>query len=360
MFLDIEQTPFGIDISDLSFKLVQLKLKRQGLKKRKVILSSYSEIQVPNGLINQGDIQDENKVVQLLQKLIKNAKPHRITSKRVISVLPEPKTFIKLISLTPNDNIESDKQLKKRIIQEAQKHIPLDLDEAYIDFEIIDTNKDTQQILFGAAPKQIVDKYTSVLEKAGLIPIVLEIEASAIVRCLLREYKKDTNKAAIAFIDLGATRTGFIIFDKNTIQLSISLPTSGERITNMIAKELNLSTEKAEALKRECGLDEKKCKENLKVILLKNINELVDMIQKSINFYQKNFPTPNAIEKIILCGGGANLINIDKILQEKLAIHTEITQGAWNIVETEKGKLTVAQKRSFTTATGLALRWIIE
>lgn len=152
----------------------------------------------------------------------------------------------------------------------------MDVEEVYFDWQVISSNKNGLKVLTGVAPKNIVDSYVNVLRQCNLIPLVLEIEAAAIARALITE---SDNKAKM-IIDIGATRTGLIVYDYNTVQFAVSLPISGEKITQEISQTLNLDLRKAEKAKMVCGLDENKCQGALRKILFNTMDNLIEEIQK--------------------------------------------------------------------------------
>jgi len=355
-FLNSRENAFGLDISELSLKLI--KLKKKGPQ---IFLESYNEIDVPPGLIINGEIKKPEKLIFLINKLIKTCKGKKISHKEVISVLPEPKTFIKLIRLpfTEGEN------LPEIIQREIEHHIPLPLGEMYLDWQVIKNPFYTEEpdkiyVLAGASPKNITDQYTNLLEKAGLIPLALEIEAVSILRSLIKEnLTPGMDDFAQIIIDFGATRTGLLIYDHGIIQFSLSLPISGTEITENIAQSLDLSFEQAEKIKIVCGLDKKKCRGSLRKILHSRIDQLVLNIKNAINFYKNHFPRTNKIKKVILCGGGANFINIDQILSQKLNLEVEIGNPWVNITKKNKEfPIPKNKSLSFVTAIGLALRGV--
>src|SRR3989344_9657207 len=101
MIFDLDKNIFGLDISDRALRLIQLKKKG-----KKTVLSSYNEIVIPEGIITNGVIIDENNLIKLLHQLITTVKGDKINTKKVISVLPETKTFIKVIEITPIEKEE--------------------------------------------------------------------------------------------------------------------------------------------------------------------------------------------------------------------------------------------------------------
>ncbi len=119
---------------------------------------------------------------------------------------------------------------------------------------------------------------------------------------------------------------------------------------------LDLDFEKAEKAKIVCGLDKTKCQGALLEIFSETVNELASHIGKALDFYYNNFPSPQKIEKIILCGGGANFLNINQVLKEKLNLEIIISDAWQNIANSDPSFFTPNKSQSFTTALGLALR----
>ena len=54
-FLNLRTEAFGLDISDLSLKLVKLKRKKRGLA-----LSSFTEIKMRPGIVEEGEIRKDS------------------------------------------------------------------------------------------------------------------------------------------------------------------------------------------------------------------------------------------------------------------------------------------------------------
>lgn len=346
MIFDLNKNIFGLDISDRAIRLIKV-----GKKGKKITLNSFNELEIPDGIIVNGEIIQEDKLADLIKKLVSSTKGRKINIKNVISVLPETKTFIKVIDI-PINRDKKEFNIEDLVKKEIVNHIPLNPDEIYLDWQIVSEDSDNIKILIGAAPQNIVNSYSLALEKGGLIPYVLEIEAVAIVRGLIEE---EDNKTKI-IIDFGAARTGLILYDNKTIKFTVSLPISGNKITETIAQTLKLEYKKAEEAKIVCGLDPNKCEGALLKILLNNIDSLIRQIKKIITYYQSNFPDHNDISEIIICGGGANFGEIDQLLSEKLKIPVKIGNPFANITQTKKISIPKEKILSYTTAIGLALR----
>jgi Tfp pilus assembly PilM family ATPase len=124
---------------------------------------------------------------------------------------------------------------------------------------------------------------------------------------------------------------------------------------------LSLSLKQAEEVKIVCGLDKKKCQGSLRKILHDRVDELVKNIKNTSNFYKNHFPYANKVGKVLIVGGGANLINIDEVLSQKLDLPVESGNLFANLSAPD-GKTPIAKEKalSFATAIGLALRGLNE
>ena len=349
MLSDFSKNACGLDISENTLRFIKLKKSGSNL-----VITSFNEMPLESGLIVNGEIINQEKVSAAINKLIKSANGSKVKTKNIITVLPEAKTFVKVINVTAG---EKEKNYEQMIKEEIKNHIPLSLEEIYLDWAILKQNNGTLTVLVGATPKGIADTYVNTVKKSGFIPLALEIEAIAISRAIINEKKekKESNKAKI-IIDFGAVRTGLSVFDHHTVQFTVSLPISGNKITETIAKTLNIDAKKAEKSKLVCGLDPEKCEGALLKILMASINNLATNIKKSVLYYKTNYPKGNEISEVILSGGGANFVGIDKVLSEKLKLPVTIGDPLTNLGKQKKLKMPDNKLKSYTTAIGLALR----
>jgi len=342
-FLNTTEVAFGLDISDRNLRMVQLE---KSAKKIKVQL--YNEIKLPPDCILGGEIKQPKIFLDSLNKMMKTKIGHGQLSDEVISVLPEEKTFFKILNIP----LVADEEIIEKIKEILPQDIPVDFNDIYMDYQIIEKNDNGLMVLVGVSPKNIIESYVDILAKANLIPTVLEIESAPISRLLL-EQPNDQKPQII--IDIGAQRTGLFLYDK-TIKFTVSLPISGNNITKYIADTLDMKWDEAEKAKIVCGLDKTKCHGALLEIFTDIINELSSRITKAISFYSYNFADAKKIEKILLCGGGANFIDIATVLEAKLKIPVTIS-NPWSTIANPNDKFFNAERsQSFVTALGLGLR----
>ncbi len=308
-------SPVGLDISDLSIKLVQL--RKSG---NKIKIQALGKVDLPRGLLENGEIVNQKELVKFIKKLIAHPDFGKVTSREAAICLPEGKTFLKIV--------EIDKQIqdKNRAIKnELEKHVPLPVDELLFDWQIIGDSGHSHLVLIGAAPKKLVTDHQELLREAHLLTAVVETEPVSVCRCLLDSESpasRGGDQKNSAIVDIGATDASLTFYSKNTILFSVSLPISGEEITQKIATVLEIDHEQAEKVKILYGL----VNNTQETAAKKIIDDLADNLKikctEALAFFNHHFSAWGPIEQIILCGGGANIKDLDKLIQKETGIKT--------------------------------------
>lgn len=358
-FLSLEEETFGLDITDLSVKIIKLKKRGRGFR-----LVSYGRAEIESGIIEEGVIKDEEALVQIIKNACQNVKGKKLNTKYVLASLPEEKSFLQVIQMPKMRKNE----LKSAVPFQAENYIPLPINDVYLDFQTISPVKnylDYLNVLIVAMPKKIVNSYVSCFKKAGLIPLGLEVESSAIARALI---KNGADNAPMVLIDFGKNNTELIVFSDHSIRFTCSVSISSQQLTTAISKNLEISFNEAEKLKMEYGIDEKSPSKNTKTrktweAITPLLNNLTNQIQKYLDFYYGHYSNehslPNEkIEKILLCGGGANLKGLPEFLSKKLEISTELGDPWTNLSSKKINNAISKNALPFTTAIGLALKEI--
>lgn len=357
-FLTLKPQTFGLDISDLSLKIIKLKKKGKFFD-----LASFGETPIKPGIIKKGEIKKEEDLAKTIKDALNKVKGEKIRTKYVVASLPEERAFLQVIQMPrmPKED------LKSAVVYEAENYIPLPVEEVYLDSQIIPpviNRLDHFDVLIAALPKKTIDPYIVCLKKADLKPLSLEIESLAIARALIKE---ERTTFPILLIDLGATRTGLTVFSGHSLRFTFSIPVSSQGFTEIISKALKVSPAEAEKLKTKHGLEKKREGEGVFEALIPALTDLVQQIKKYLDFYQTHTshehlpPNGKGVEKILLCGGGANLKGLPKLLSLQLKIPVELGSPWINILpesQKEVPTLPLEKALSYTTALGLALKGI--
>ncbi len=351
-----------LDISDNSLKIVGL--KRQG---KFFNLASLKEEEIKSGIIKEGEIKDGAALIKIIKEAVKKTTGEKLKTKYVVASLPEEKAFLQVIRLPKM----SEEDLKSAVVFEAENYIPLPIDQVYLDYQIVrplSNHLDHLDVLLAALPKTTVDPYLDCLKSSGLKPKALEIESLAISRALI---KNEISPSPVLLIDLGATRTSFIVYSGSSLRFTSSIPISCQHFTQIVSKALNVSMPEAEKLKIKFGLtaDAKSLKgqTNIFEALIPSLTDLVQQIKKHLDYYQNHSfhehlaSGDRGISKIMLCGGGANLKGFSGFLSSQLAIPVVISNPWINILPEGRGnksQLSFGESLRYATALGLALRGI--
>ena len=88
-FLTLKPKVFGLDISDLSLKIIKLEKKGGGLT-----LAGFGETMIKPGIIEKGEIIDKKTLIKIIQQALSQVQGEKLKTKHVIASLPEEKAFL--------------------------------------------------------------------------------------------------------------------------------------------------------------------------------------------------------------------------------------------------------------------------
>ena len=279
-FLTLKHETFGLDISDLSLRII--KLKRRG---KFLSLASFGETEIEPGIIKEGEIQDEEALTKTIKGVLNKVKGEKLGTRYVVASLPEEKSFSQVIKMPKM----KEEELESAVRFEAENYIPLPIDEVYLDSKIVRplrNHLDHLDVLIAALPKKTVDTRVRCLKKAGLIPQVLETESQAIVRALV---KNEVSRIPLLLVDFGRCDTELIIFSGYSVRFACSIPNSSQQLTLAISRSLKVDMDQAEKLKMKYNLKRtKKEVQSDKIFQAINpiLTNLIQQIKKYSDFYQ--------------------------------------------------------------------------
>ena len=351
-----DKAAFGLDISDVSLKLIQFSGANRDIL-------AYSDDVLPKDIVSADNIKDPKALAVVIKKAVSHPKFGKVTTPYVVASIPETKCFVRVISMPAM----SEQEAREAVPWEAEAYIPIPIGQVYLDWTILPVpikyNKMT--VLITAAPKDYIDNFTKVLKQAGLAPLALEVESQATARSLVAD-----SKETVLILDIDTARASFIIYDAGTLQFTSSIPIAGNVFTESIARSLGVSSEEAEKLKRENGLDESKDEGKVRKALISILSNLVTEIKNTIRFYEEHSPAEKKISRILLSGSSSKLKHLPSFLAEMIAAGTDehpLRSASGLKVELGDPWAKILQKRqvapisredslSYATAVGLALR----
>ncbi|QQS22805.1 type IV pilus assembly protein PilM [bacterium] len=285
MWFGKDKSILGIDIGTEAIKLVQLRDDDQ-------LIETYGIVDLAEPITMQSTQESIDKNVELLRNLVIKS---RATTKRCVVSLPNSAVFTSVIDMPKM----TDEELESAIQFEAKKYIPLPFSEVTLSWSLIseDMANNTFKILLIAVPKQIRDIYIRIFQQAGLELEIIEIEALALIRALIKDQTKN-----YVIIDIGGKVTGINFIKQGLLQLTRNLNIGGDTITEKISQTLNLQTARAEQFKRDFGMN------NSTEFLPEAVKPVVENIKSEVRQVLDLYKSHSVgVDSIILAGGASQM-----------------------------------------------------
>jgi len=287
MFFSRSKSKLGIDIGTSSIKVAQLKKEQEAYS-----LETYGVVKVNYDVSGKADFDVITETAGVLKKLVAQS---RTSTKKVVASLPNNIVFVSVIDMPKM----GEKELKNAIQWEAQRYVPLPLEEVTLSWTALseEEQEGKMKVLLTAVPSAVIENYLKMFKLAGLEPVALEIEALALIRSLV-----GNRKDSILIVDLGARNTSLNLVDKGFLRVSRNLGVGGDTITNGISRSLKVSSGRAEQFKKDLSIAGE-IKELPQVI-----REVLDTIKYETLQLVKIFESSGGrIQEVILAGAGAQL-----------------------------------------------------
>lgn len=296
----------GVDIGTSSIKIVEvLKSLKKPQLKAYGILETYGHLERLNNAIQTSSLKIlEKETSELLKALLVEMKTK---TKDVIASLPQFLVFTTLMELPQMTGDDTG----KNVSFQARQYIPLPISEVSIDWlrvgEREDENGVKKQLVFLiGVPNEHIKKYKGIFKTAGLTLRALELESLSLTRAFIGSEQTPT-----VLVDIGARSSVISVIDKGLLQYSSQTDFAASSLTQAIAGGLNINIRRAETLKKQRGLLGRGGEYELSTLILPFLDAIIEEIKRAIkNFQEKN--QENRIERVILAGGGSNLLGIEK------------------------------------------------
>jgi type IV pilus assembly protein PilM len=214
--------------------------------------------------------------------------------------------------------IDDPKQLGNAIRYRAQETLPIPLDEAVLDYRILEdrVGEDgvrVRRVLLVVAHRDLVDRYVGACRKAGLKLIGIDLEAFALLRALGDPARPvAAEDAGLVCISIGHDRSTLAVSDGRVCEFTRVLAWGGSSLDIAIARALDLTPSEAEPLKHElslgeegevAGLDAHRADEARRAMAAE-LQAFARELVASLRFYQEQ-PGSLGVGEILITGGGA-------------------------------------------------------
>jgi type IV pilus assembly protein PilM len=335
----------GLDIGSSSIKAIELK-KSKG----QIEVTHIGFEPLASDIVVDSMIVDSGSVSSAISKIFTE---NTMKSRLVATSVSGHSVIVKKISIPTM----SEQELAEHIGTEAAQHIPFDITDVNIDFQILseDLSGPQMDVLLVAVKKDKILNYTNVLSLAGKAPAIVDIDAFALQNCY--EYNYDPAPGAtVALLNLGASVMNINIVKGSTPLFTRDVSVGGNQYTDSLQKELDLSFDDAESLKlgRQVGT----VSADAKAPILQQVTEIIVLeIQKTFDFFRATAPGEH-IERIYLAGGSSKVPGLIEALRQEFSIPVELLNPFQRVALPlgQTAALVDQNAGQLAVAVGLALR----
>jgi len=349
-FLRKKGSTVGLDIGSSLIKVVEI--DHSGGTPR---ITHFGLHRLPPEAIVEGEIMDRDLVIEGIKVCIAQA---GVTSTDVVSAISGRAVIVKKVVM---DKMSSE-DAQEAIYWEAEQHVPFDIDDVCLDFQILkeDIGANQMEVLLVAAKKDMVNTHASLIRDAGFTPSVIDVDSFAVQNCFERNRggEGQGERKVIGLVNIGSDVTNINIIQDNSPHFTRDISIGANKFVEAVQKELGADYDEGQRIVR--GDLGQRDPEKIKDIIRESSKDLSLGIERSMQFL-KAAGDAEHIDEIVLSGGGATIPFLKEILSEKhgleLSIHNplagiEYDEGVFGEHETEIEKLAPL----LTVGIGLALR----
>lgn len=337
------KTAVGINVGSSSVKLVEI--TRSG---KTFTLHKFGIVPLPENAVVNREIMNPVAVSDAVKKLISQVKPSK---KIIVTGIGGAAVIIKRMTV----EVANIKELQDAVFWEAEQYLPFDPSEVAMDFHTITRGKDNRtDVLFVASKISALDGFISAIKDGGLNISIVDTEAFGIQNIFEENYSISPQEA-VAVVDIGASSLKVIVIHDRVPVYTKESNFGGRNLTSDIQKNLNLSFEDAEALKTNSA---EALPEEVMELMMSAAENFSMEVKRALDFYNAS-SSGAPVTSILLCGGGAKIPDLSRIIEERLTLPTQLLNPFTRVVANPKSfspNLMDQMGSTIALAMGLAIR----
>ncbi|MBF0189858.1 MAG: type IV pilus assembly protein PilM [Magnetococcales bacterium] len=361
-FASFDKPVVGLDIGTTAIKAVEL--RRSG---RQWSVHRVGWKPLPPKAVAGGKIKEKEIVVQTLRELWAEC---RFGCKRVAIGVGGPSVIIKRIPLA----LMSELDLEDQIALEAEEHIPFDIEEVYLDFQILERGAEQMDVMLTACKKELVDNRLEAPREAGLNPVLCDLDLFGMINAFgqfcpaaagshppktAKNHKSDpaAKIESTALVNAGASHLSVAILTHGVPEFIRDHAFGGERLLQELQQQNNLSAEEAEQMIRQ-GHDSQNrpwSPAQRQPMIQAFAEQMSGLIRQSVDFHNASHGNQK-VGSVHVSGGCALLPELPARLGELLNLPVHKVNPVSGLHGTVPAALRPDNATGFLVALGLALR----
>jgi len=339
----------GLDITPSSIKLIELTLSGG-----QYTVDAYAAEATPQNAMNEKAIVDADAVGEAIARAVRRA---GVRTKDAAVAISGDAAITKVIQMPRNLN---DADLEAQVEMQADQYIPFPMDEVAYDFEVLggsEKDPESMDVLLVASRSENVEQRRAAVAAAGLTARIVDVEAFALenaCRLMTHQMPDGGIDRSVAVVDFGASTTTFSVLRNLKVVYTRDFAFGGQQLTEEVMRTYGLSLEEAGRSKKEGGLPANYQTE----VLDPFIDDMTQQISRSLQFYLASGSGREQPEKILICGGCANIPGAAEVVQSRIGVEAEKGDplGQMRISSRARAQAVQRDATALLTACGLALR----
>jgi type IV pilus assembly protein PilM len=302
----------GVDIGSSSVKAVELQGKPGNLQ---LVSLGYENLQSDS--IVDGQIMELNDVSNVISNIFRE---HQIKTDRIAAGVSGHSVIVKNIVVPQM----TEEELEESIEWHAEEHIPFDITDVSLDYQIVGSSQDALHVLMAACKRDKIANVKQAIQLAGKQPTVIDVDAFALQNCYEVNYQPMPGQI-VALLNIGAATMNINILNGMKSVFTRDVSVGGNQYTSLLQRELGLSHEQAESVKRGLPLPEGTEERAIQPILETVSDILALEIQKTMDFYRATAEEGEGmVQKIYISGGGSKLPGLSDYLSTRFEVPVEV------------------------------------
>ena len=228
--------------------------------------------------------------------------------------------------------VDDPRQLVNAIRFRAYETLPIPIEEAMLDYHLVENTTAPDRVLLAVAYRDLVDRYSATCALAKIELAGIDMEAFALLRAVGGEPLPDGERAEAArvAVSIGHDRTTVAVSDGHVCEFTRVLDWGGARVTAAIERALEVDADEADRVKRSLDIssnafvdpsDERATK--AVEAARREVHGLARELASSLHFYQDQ-PDSLGFAEIAITGGGAHLQGLAEQLEELIGISVRV------------------------------------
>src|SRR5213082_3179238 len=304
-----KKTSVGLDIGSGIIKLAVI--DHSGSEPE---LVKVATTEIAADAIVEGEVMDPGLVSEAIRGLFSTA---GVKQRTVVTAVGGRDVIVKKIQM---DRMKEG-DAREVIRWEAEQHVPFDMANVELDFQILDPDAEGLQmnVLLVAAKRELVESRTSLLAEAGLEPAIIDVDAFAIHNAFELNHP-DAMQGVVGLVNIGHEVTNVNILEDGVPILTRDLTVGTRRFREDLQRERGISADEAQQLIQ--GYDRST---HLDAVLESRGEEIAVGIERAAAFLASSSRNAGQVRAIYTCGGGSRIPGLTHVLADRL--HLSVQQA---------------------------------